>query len=149
MIHIPGGFLYTPDDLGFNAVNLPPAGVIVNGLTVPCQELGAIRSVSIIREMAIAGGTPMDIFQESIGSQGVQWSDGLINSTLWGAITNNPRTQWFHVTRGQTVLTASTGTSNAGEFAKLFSSPYIRLAARNTDAAIAIVVTITMILWTT
>lgn len=139
-------FVYTPAELGFNAVNVASGGTIVSGLAVQLMDLYPWTHISIIRELGAGSGTPGNLLQQSIGLGSVQWSDGLINSSLWAAITNGPRTQFAHYTRGQTTATLTTGTVAPGEFAKLWGSPSIRLAYQNLDAAVAQVVTLTMIL---
>ncbi len=144
---IPGGFVLTPDDLGLNAVNVAPAGVVVVGNIVPLMQLGSFDKVSLIKEAGVGGGTPGSVFIASVGLNGVQWSDGLVNSGLWAGFTNNPRTQWAHLARGQSTATVTTGTNALSEFGKLFSSPYARFAFQNNDAAIASVLTLTVILW--
>jgi hypothetical protein len=145
---IPKGFLYTPGDLGLNAVNVAAAGTIVTGNVVPLMNLGNIQAVSLIKEQAAAGGTPGDVLFASVNVANVQWSDGLVQSSLWAAFTNNPRTQFGRWASGQTTALLTSGSSNAGEFAKLLSSPYGRFAFRNNDAALASVLSLTVILWT-
>lgn len=141
------GLLITPVELGLNAVNVAAAGAIVTGNVVPFMQLGGFDKVSLIKEQAAAGGTPGNVLIASVGLDGVQWSDGLVNSSLWATFTNNPRTQWAHYARGQTLATVSTGSATSGEFAKVFSSPYARFGFQNNDAAIASVLTLTVILW--
>lgn len=143
------GLLYSPAETGFDATVLPAGGAIINGSTIALAEVFRFKSASIIREQAAGGGTPMTVFFQSIGSRNVQWSDGLINSGLWTGLTNNPRTQWalFAYAVGNATFAGTTGVSVVGEVAKLFASPWGRFAAQNNDGAVAITLSLTLILW--
>jgi hypothetical protein len=144
---IPGGLVYSPAELGLDAVNVAAGGGIVTGNIVPLMQAGKFSAVSLIKEAGPAGGTPGTVLYASVGLNGVQWSDGLVQSGLWAAFTNNPRTQWGSYARGQTTASLSTGTAAAGEFAKLLGSPYGRFSFQNNDGAVASVLSLTVILW--
>jgi len=146
-VAINGGLVYSPAELGLDNVAVAAAGTTVTGNIVPLLQIQGFNKVSLIKEQAAAGGTPGSVLFASVGLNGVQWSDGLVQSSLWAGWTNNPRTQWGHWARGQSTATISTGTSVAGEFAKIFSSPYGRVSFQKNHAAVASVLSLTVILW--
>lgn len=132
MKQFPGCLYYEPDDLGWNAVNVP-ALTTVAGKIVPGFALGRYNSLEVLTTRAGASTAISLDIRQSV--DGVNVIGGGI--TCVSAIANADAYGFFD---GTNALGVGLTVSANGRFA--FFWPYFRIECRNTDAANAATMTI-------
>lgn len=150
MITIPGGMYLSPADLGLLDVQPAAAGGIVTGKWLDWTNKFPIRAVGLISEhITNNGATTID----AMAAARIDEDESFVTtdqSGLWAGHSNNPRTQYAFYNLsgiGNVNGVATTGTSAAGELAKLFSAPQIRFSLRNNHATLVDTLRLHAIVW--